>query len=84
MRLQEFLTEAPVAPAQPEGSPVVDQGIENLKAALSLKIKQMPPDAATAKALQEVEELLTHTRCITADNKVTFGYRSNNFTRYTT
>ena len=64
MRLEEFLTEAPVgptaAPVQPEGTPVVDQGIENLKAALSLKIKQLPPDAATAKALQEVEELLSH------------------------
>lgn len=64
MRLEEFLTEAPVAkraaPVQPEGSPVVDQGIENLKAALSAKIRELPADAATAKALQEVEELLSH------------------------
>jgi hypothetical protein len=37
-----------------------EHDIEQLKAAISHKIKEMPPDDTTAKTLQEIEDLLKH------------------------
>jgi hypothetical protein len=52
MRAFEFLTEADEqeSPDSPD--------VENLKAALASKIKQLPTDEKTQKILQEIEELL--------------------------
>ena len=56
MRFRQFkksISEAAV-------SNVTDTELEGMKAVLSAKIKQLPNDDATAKALKEVEELLQH------------------------
>lgn len=50
MFLRELLLEAPTT---------VDQ-LEMMKSVLASKIKELPPDDATAKALKEIEDLLKH------------------------
>ena len=41
-------------------SPVNDQALANLKSQISGKIKELPPDDASIKALREIEDLLRH------------------------
>ena len=53
MRAREFVFEQEID----KGSEV-DNGIETLKTAISHKIKELPNDSSTEKALHEIEDLL--------------------------
>lgn len=54
MRAKEFIFEQEV-----DAGVNVDTGIETLKSAISHKIKELPNDQATEKALHDIEDLLT-------------------------
>lgn len=43
-----------------ETAPATEDELESMKAVIAGKIKQLPPDAETAKALREIEDLLSH------------------------
>jgi len=43
-----------------ETAPATQDELESMKAVIAGKIKQLPPDAETAKALREIEDLLSH------------------------
>lgn len=57
MRAREFLKEQAMPAAEPAAE--LDP-LEPLKIAIANKIKMMPPDENTKKALQEIEDLLSH------------------------
>ena len=64
MRSKEFVIEK-VTKAQPVPVPVQQAGtgedpLYGLKLAIANKIKDLPPDEKTQKALQEIEDLLAH------------------------
>ena len=64
MRAREFLKEQPIS--APAIEPVPAENIDttdplyDLKMKVSGKIKEMPPDEKTKKALQEIEDLISH------------------------
>ena len=61
MRAREFLKEqAMPAVAPPVADPAESDSLYPLKLAIANKIKVMPPDEQTRKALQEIEDLLSH------------------------
>jgi hypothetical protein len=61
MRAREFLKEqAMPAVAPPVEDPAESDSLYPLKLAIANKIKVMPPDEQTRKALQEIEDLLSH------------------------